>query len=194
LIAVPKPLTLRPRDDREQHVIQAWRSIGLGEQVIAVYLMRLALACVLFCSACAHTRPVTPPPPPSGCAARVITHRRRPDAFLPGKRSVDRDVWDAELSRFPDAKLALTREHALYASGWSAMGLGMALFTFGIWPAYGSGNDRAVDGIGGTTAALFVSGIVMATVSYHFRDRALARYNAQIDDRCPRPLDEDFPP
>ena len=38
LIAVPRLPTLCPRDDRERRVIQAWRSIGLGEQVIAVYL------------------------------------------------------------------------------------------------------------------------------------------------------------
>jgi uncharacterized membrane protein YidH (DUF202 family) len=159
--------------------------------------MRLALAFILVCSACAHTRPLTPPP--AVCARVTSRHTGSsrfggPAVYLLGKHSVDHGVFEAELSRFADARLARARERALFASGWTSIGLGMSVFAFGIWPATASGHDRAVYAVGGTWVALTVSGIVMAGVSRTFEAHAVARYNAQIGDRCPQPALEYFDP
>jgi hypothetical protein len=150
--------------------------------------VRLALAFALYCSSCAPARTITRP---AVCAR--IRRRPRPDAYFLGRESVTREAFEDELSRFPDARSAVRRSHAMFAAGATFAAVGATVLFFGMMPALASRDEHAFAGIAGSTLPLVVTGMSLASGSHVELDRAARRYDAQVGERCPRGLDDDLP-
>jgi hypothetical protein len=151
-------------------------------------VVRLAIAFILCCSACAPTRSITKP-----LACARIRYRPRPDAYFLGRQRVTREAFEDELSRFPDAKTAVRRTHAMFAAGATLAIVGATVFFFGLMPSIASHTEHAFEGVAGTAVPLFATGISLLGGSHVELDRAAGHYNAQIGDRCPRSSDEELP-